>query len=280
MRGERDILRILLTNDDGIFAEGLGVLRKALEGFAELYVIAPDRERSATGHSITVHRPLRVREAGFRSERVRGWVVDGTPADCVKLGLEALLPEKPDLLIAGINLGPNLGTDVLYSGTVSAAIEGIINGIPSVAVSLATHEEPDFSHAVGFVKSFLPEFTRQAVPTGTLLNINVPPGIPRGVRATKLGNIRYINVIDRRTDPRGRVYFWMAGEPLEDVNGNDADTDVRAVKEGYISITPVHYDLTDYLFMEKLKEWSLPWAREVLLRGKGPPSGKELQERA
>ncbi|RPF49682.1 5'-nucleotidase /3'-nucleotidase /exopolyphosphatase [Thermodesulfitimonas autotrophica] len=258
-------MRILLTNDDGIFAEGISVLRKALEKTAEIYVIAPDRERSATGHSITVHRPLRVREAGFRSPRVRGWVVDGTPADCVKLGLEALLPEKPDLLIAGINLGPNVGTDVLYSGTVSAAVEGIINGIPSLAVSLATHQEPDFSWAVRFVVSFLPEFTRQVVPAGTLLNINVPPGVPRGVKITKLGNIRYVNVIDMRTDPRGRTYFWMAGEPL-DLNGNDPDTDVRAVKDGFISITPVQIDLTDYLFIEKLKNWSLPWSREELLR--------------
>jgi 5'-nucleotidase len=254
-------LRILLTNDDGIFAEGISVLRKELEKFGEIYVIAPDRERSAAGHSITVHRPLRVREAGFRSPRVRGWVVDGTPADCVKLGLEALLPEKPDFLISGINFGPNVGTDVLYSGTVSAAIEGIINGIPSVAVSLATHDEPDFTTAVLFIEDLLPELARQVLPTGTLLNVNVPPGKPRGVRVTKLGNIRYVNVIDRRTDPRGRIYFWMAGEPL-DLDGNDPDTDVRAVKEGFISITPVQIDLTDYLFIEKLKKWSLPWSWE------------------
>ncbi|MEW6192299.1 MAG: 5'/3'-nucleotidase SurE [Bacillota bacterium] len=254
-------MRILLTNDDGIFAEGISVLRKELEKFGEIYVIAPDRERSAAGHSITVHRPLRVREAGFRSPRVRGWVVDGTPADCVKLGLEALLPEKPDFLVSGINFGPNVGTDVLYSGTVSAAIEGIINGIPSVAVSLATHDEPDFTTAVLFIEDLLPELARQVLPTGTLLNVNVPPGKPRGVRVTKLGNIRYVNVIDRRTDPRGRIYFWMAGEPL-DLDGNDPDTDVRAVKEGFISITPVQIDLTDYLFIEKLKKWSLPWSWE------------------
>lgn len=254
-------MRILLTNDDGIFAEGISILRKELEKFGEIYVIAPDRERSAAGHSITVHRPLRVREAGFRSPRVRGWVVDGTPADCVKLGLEALLPEKPDFLISGINFGPNVGTDVLYSGTVSAAIEGIINGIPSVAVSLATHDEPDFTTAVLFIEDLLPELARQVLPTGTLLNVNVPPGKPRGVRVTKLGNIRYVNVIDRRTDPRGRIYFWMAGEPL-DLDGNDPDTDVRAVKEGFISVTPVQIDLTDYLFIEKLKKWTLPWSWE------------------
>ncbi|MDI6632393.1 MAG: 5'/3'-nucleotidase SurE, partial [Thermoanaerobacteraceae bacterium] len=182
-------------------------------------------------------------------------------ADCVKLGLEALLPEKPDFLVSGINFGPNVGTDVLYSGTVSAAIEGIINGIPSVAVSLATHDEPDFTTAVLFIEDLLPELARQVLPTGTLLNVNVPPGKPRGVRVTKLGNIRYVNVIDRRTDPRGRIYFWMAGEPL-DLDGNDPDTDVCAVKEGFISITPVQIDLTDYLFIEKLKKWSLPWSWE------------------
>lgn len=258
-------MRILLTNDDGIFAEGLSVLRKAFEGLAEIYVIAPDRERSATGHSITVHRPLRVRGAGFKSPGVRGWVVDGTPADCVKLGVEALLPEKPDFLISGINHGPNVGTDVLYSGTVSAAVEGVINDIPSIAISLATHEEPDYSKAVYFAQAIIPELSRHALPPGTLLNINVPPGTPRGVRVTKLGNIRYANVVDCRTDPRGKVYYWMGGEPL-DCPGNDPDTDVSAVREGFISVTPVQIDLTNHLFIEELKKWPLSMLQEGMLR--------------
>lgn len=253
-------MRLLLTNDDGIFAMGITVLREAFEGSEELYVIAPDRERSAAGHSITVHRPLRVREAGFRRKGLRGWVVDGTPTDCVKLGLEALLPEKPDFLISGINRGPNVGTDVLYSGTVSAAVEGVINGIPSIAVSLATHDEPDYSYAVRFVQDLVKEVGNHTLPPGTLLNVNVPPGKPKGIKVAKLGDIRYVNVIDRRTDPRGRVYFWMAGEPL-DLNGNDPDTDVWAVKQGYISISPVQIDLTNYSFLKELNNWSLPSIR-------------------
>jgi 5'-nucleotidase len=253
-------LRILLTNDDGIFADGLTVLRRAFEGLAEIYVIAPDRERSATGHSITVHRPLRVRGAGFKGKGVRGWVVDGTPADCVKLGIEALLPEKPDFLVAGINLGPNVGTDVLYSGTVSAAVEGVINGIPSIAVSLATHREADFSSAVRFARTLVQEVGQRTVPPGTLLNINVPPGEPKGVKVTRLGNIRYANMVECRTDPRGKVYYWMGGEAL-DLDGNDPDTDVGAVKDGYISVTPVQIDLTNHVFINELKEWTLPWSR-------------------
>ncbi|ACX51744.1 stationary-phase survival protein SurE [Ammonifex degensii KC4] len=247
-------MRILLTNDDGIFAEGLGALRKMLEPVATLYVVAPDRERSAASHAITVHRPLRVREAGFRSPRLKGWVVDGTPADCVKLGLEVLLPERPDFLVSGINYGPNLGTDVLYSGTVSAAIEGVINGIPSVAVSLATRREPDYTWAARFVLVLLEELRKHQLPPGTLLNVNVPDGVPRGVKVTKLGSVRYVNVVDCRTDPRGRAYYWMAGEPLE-LDGNDSETDVWAVREGYISVTPVQIDLTNYGFLEELKKW-------------------------
>jgi len=140
-------MRILISNDDGIHAEGITELRKTLEELAEIYVVAPDRERSACGHKITMHRPLRVKEITY-GPRSRGWSVDGTPADCVKLALEALLPEPPDLVVSGINYGPNLGTDVLYSGTVSAAIEGSINSIPSIAVSLASYEYRDFSHAL------------------------------------------------------------------------------------------------------------------------------------
>jgi len=257
-RREAGPLRVLVTNDDGIHAEGIKALWRALESVAEVFVAAPDRERSAVGHGITVHRPLRVREMNFSGNRVRGWVVDGTPADCVKLCLEALIPAPPDLLISGINLGANLGTDVLYSGTVSAAIEGIINGVPSLAVSLAADNqaEPDFRCAAAFTRALLGLLRERRLPPGTLLNINVPPCPPRGVRVTRLGFRRYVNVIDRRTDPRGRVYFWMAGEPL-DVDDGDPDTDVRAVADGYISVTPVHFDLTNHEMIAELKTWPL-----------------------
>lgn len=244
-------MRILLSNDDGIQADGLNELRVSLQDQNEIYIVAPDRERSATGHKITVHRPLRVKEWSYPGANTTGWAVDGTPADCVKLGLEALLPAPPDLVISGINFGPNLGTDVLYSGTVSAAVEGTINGIPSIAVSLASNEYHDFSYSGKLIKEIVSTMGKD-LPSRTLLNINMPPGAPRGIRVTRLGNRRYVNIFDKRTDPRGRTYFWMAGEPF-DLDEDDPETDVRAVKEGYISITPVQFDLTDYSVLEKLK---------------------------
>lgn len=244
-------MRILISNDDGINSEGIAELRKVLEQFAEVYVVAPDRERSACGHKITMHRPLRVKEIVY-SKNSRGWSVDGTPADCVKLGLEALVPEPPDLVISGINFGPNLGTDVLYSGTVSAATEGVINGIPSIAISLASYEYRDFSHASSLVKNLILAAGKD-IPQGTLLNINLPPRPPLGIRVTRLGVRRYINVFDKRTDPRGRVYYWMAGEPF-DVDRDDPDTDVGAVMDGYTSVTPIHLDLTDYKIMDAVKK--------------------------
>ncbi|MCL6638352.1 MAG: 5'/3'-nucleotidase SurE [Firmicutes bacterium] len=243
-------MRILISNDDGIHAEGITALRKTLEELADIYVIAPDRERSACGHKITMHRPLRVKEIVY-GKQSRGWSVDGTPADCVKLGLEALLPEPPDLVVSGINSGPNLGTDVLYSGTVSAAIEGCINSIPSLAVSLASYEYRDFTHACRLVKELVRKSLAE-IPAGTLLNINLPPGQPRGVKVTRLGSRRYVNVFDKRVDPRGRVYYWMAGEPF-DIDRDDPGTDVGAILTGYASITPIHYDLTDFKMMEKMR---------------------------
>ncbi|OPX84059.1 5'/3'-nucleotidase SurE [Pelotomaculum sp. PtaB.Bin117] len=243
-------MRILISNDDGINAEGIIQLRKSLEDQAEVFVVAPDRERSATGHKITMHRPLRVKEQSYPGTNSKGWAVDGTPSDCVKLGLEALLPVPPDLVVAGINLGPNLGTDVLYSGTVSAAIEGIINDVPAIAISLASYEFQDFTYSGKFIKKLVTKC--KELHGGILLNINIPPGVPRGIRITKLGNRRYTNVFYKRTDPRGGTYFWMAGEPF-DVDGNDPDTDVWAVNEGFISITPVHYDLTNYTVLDDVK---------------------------
>ncbi len=250
-------MRFLLSNDDGIYAEGIKALRKALEEIGEVTVVAPDRERSASGHGITVTRPLRTKTIKYKNSSSIAYAVDGTPADCVKLGLEALMNEPPDLVISGINLGPNLGTDVLYSGTVSAAYEGVINGVPAIAVSLNTWTDPDFSYAAEFVKEYVPNMLKHPLPPGTLLNINVPHGIkPKGIRVTKLGYRRYIDVFDKRTDPRGRVYFWMAGEP-EDVNADDPDTDIGAIKKGYITITPIQIDVTHYGFMSELKKWPI-----------------------
>lgn len=244
-------MRILISNDDGIQAEGINELICSLQERNELFVVAPDRERSATGHKITMHRPLRAQERSYPGTQVKGWAVDGTPADCVKLGLEALLPFAPDLVVSGINTGPNLGTDVLYSGTVSAAIEGLINGIPAIAISLASYKSRDFSSSKNLISKIVSHLGRD-LPERVLLNINIPPGTPSGIKVTRLGHRRYTNIFEKRTDPRGRIYFWMAGEPF-DLDENDPDTDVCAVKEGYISITPVHFDLTDYEFIDRIK---------------------------
>ncbi|MCD5406641.1 MAG: 5'/3'-nucleotidase SurE [Desulfotomaculum sp.] len=250
-------MRFLVSNDDGIYADGIKALRRALEQIGDVIVVAPDRERSASGHGITIHRPLRTKLLKYKGSSSLGYAVDGTPADCVKLGLEALVEEPPDLVLSGINLGPNLGTDVLYSGTVSAAFEGIINHVPAIAISLNTWAEPNFAEAAQFITEYIPHVLKHRPPPGVMLNINIPHGIkPKGIRVTKLGNRRYIDVVDRRTDPRGRVYFWMAGEP-ENIDEHDPETDVNAIKEGYVSVTPVQIDVTNYQYIKKLKEWPI-----------------------
>jgi 5'-nucleotidase len=244
-------MRILISNDDGIEAEGINQLRLFLQEDHDLFVVAPDRERSATGHKITMDRPLRVKERSYPGSKTKGWAVDGTPADCVKLGLEALLPAPPDLVISGINLGPNLGTDVLYSGTVSAALEGVINDVPAIAISMASYNYFDFSDTGKLIKELVAKKGWE-INRNSLLNINMPPCHPRGIKVTRLGQRRYVNIFDKRIDPRGKVYFWMGGEPF-DLDEEDPDTDVWAVREGYASITPLHYDLTDHSLISSLK---------------------------
>jgi len=245
-------MRILISNDDGIHAKGLQVLAETLHEIGKVVVVAPDREQSGTGHSITVHRPLRVEKTKISGLDIEAWALDGTPSDCVKLAIEDLLSEPPDIVVSGINSGPNLGTDVLYSGTVSAAIEGAINGFTSVAVSLASYSYRNFKPSGIFLRNFISRFEKNGLPRGALININVP-GVerPLGVKVTHLGDRRYVNIFEKRVDPRGRAYYWMAGEPLE--TENTVGTDVEAIKENYISITPLHFDLTDYVALEQLK---------------------------
>ncbi|MCL2337500.1 MAG: 5'/3'-nucleotidase SurE [Firmicutes bacterium] len=247
---------ILLSNDDGIHAAGLLALKQALEPHAEVYVVAPEQEKSGTGHGITTHKPLRPKKVAL-ADGSTGWSVNGTPADCVKLGIGALLPKAPDLVFSGINRGANLGTDVLYSGTVSAAIEGVINGIPSMAISVTEYENPDFRYAAGFAakiaKTLLPG--DGAAPECTLININVPSEPPQGVKVTRLSSRRYFNVFQQRTDPRGGIYYWMVGEPQDSAPQNspaDADLDAEAIKNKYISVTPLHFDLTAYHLIPRL----------------------------
>lgn len=252
-------MRILLTNDDGIFAEGLHVLAREVNKIAEIHVVAPDHEQSATGHAITMHRPLRAERVKFlHSTDLPAWAVNGTPADCVKLAVESILPHRPDLVISGINRGANLGTDVLYSGTVSAAIEAVILGIPAIAVSLTEYYEPRFEYAAEFVSQLATVLFKQRVTCETLLNVNVP-GCDKekvaGVVVTKLGVRQYKNAFEKRSDPRGRSYYWLAGELID--TELDEGSDVAAIKQNKISITPIQHDLTNYKLIEGLKEWSI-----------------------
>jgi len=252
-------VRILISNDDGIFADGIIALRESLESCREIrkiYVVAPDRERSAIGHGITMHKPLRAKEVRYPGEKSVGWMVDGTPADCVKLALEELLGEPPDLVVSGINQGANLGTDVLYSGTVSAAVEAVICGCPAIAVSFTDFKDRDFTVAADFTARLVSVVKKEGLPRGTLLNVNVPPGMPVGMKVVRLGNMKYVNIFDRRTDPRGRVYYWMAGEVM-DLEDNCPDTDIGSNKQGYITVTPVQIDLTNKCELERIRSWRI-----------------------
>ncbi|WP_153726611.1 5'/3'-nucleotidase SurE [Heliorestis convoluta] len=249
-------MRILLTNDDGIHAPGIHALWNVFDGWADLFVVAPEGERSATGHGITVHEPIRVEKLQFSNPHFHGWAVKGTPADCVKLALEELMQEPPDIVISGINRGPNLATDVLYSGTVSAAMEGMIYGFPSMAVSIASWKDCDYDYAAKVTKEICIKITEKGLTPDTLLNVNIPD-LPeekiQGIKVTKLGNRRYQNIFDKRVDPRGRTYYWMAGE-VKDIDYSEG-TDIGAIKEGYISVTPIHFDLTNYPILEGVRGW-------------------------
>ena len=248
-------MRIVLTNDDGIFSEGLRTLLQKLDKEHEVYVFAPDRERSATGHAITLHQPLRANKVEFRDIDAQCWSIDGTPSDCVKLGVEGILEELPDLVISGINKGPNLGTDVLYSGTVSAALEGMLLGVQSMAISLATHQSWDFSYAADFALQMVNWIEEHPFKKVGLLNVNVPALSKEeiaGVNITKLGRRSYTNSFERRVDPRGRVYYWIAGEIVDDLE--EPGTDVLAIKNNQISITPISINLTDYDVLNELQK--------------------------
>lgn len=252
-------MRILLTNDDGIGAPGIQELWKSLAELGEVTVVAPTSERSAMSHAITVHHPIRVDEYCIDHPRICGWRIDGTPTDCVKIAVEALLDTAPDIIVSGINHGPNLGTDVLYSGTVSAAIEGSMYGLPAVAISLNSWKSHDFAPAAAFARRIVASVLENGtLPPQTLLNVNVP-AIPaeeiRGVRITQLGVVQYANIFERRFDPRGRTYYWMGGKTVD--SENSPDSDVTAVKEGYISVTPIHFDLTNYGLINTLKDWRI-----------------------
>lgn len=263
-------MRLLISNDDGVFALGIRTLADTLAAAGhEVTVVCPDRERSATGHGLTLHKPIRAEqvESVFHPQ-VKVWACSGTPSDCVKLALGALLSHPPDMVLSGINHGSNLGTDVLYSGTVSAAMEGVIEGIPSVAFSLTSFSVQEFQPAARFAQALLEQLTEQPLPPGSLLNVNVP-AVPEseiaGVIVTRQGVRRYFDQFEKRIDPRGKTYYWLAGEVVEEIDQPELEspesfrlktkqldwdwfqqipTDVQAIRQNYITVTPLQYNLT------------------------------------
>lgn len=237
---------ILLTNDDGFYSEGIETLAHHLKGLGQIFVVAPDSEQSATSLSLTLHRPLKVKKI-----KPNIYAVDGTPADCVYLGVRKLLPRKPSLLVSGINKGPNLGQqDISYSGTVAAAIQGTFLQIPSAAISLLHDETGKFAFDVAAKIAYrmAKELLKKKLPEGVTLNINIPPLPIKGIKMVKLGQKRYNPRIIERTDPRKRTYYWIGtGNPKAK---GDKDSDVMVAKKGYITITPLHTDLTDYKLIQ------------------------------
>ncbi len=258
-------MKILVSNDDGIFALGLRTLATSLESAGhEITVVAPDRERSATGHGLTIHQPLRAEAIeNVFPPQVKAWSCSGTPSDCVKLALGALLEEPPDLVVSGINHGANLGTDVLYSGTVSAAMEGVMEGIPSIAFSLTSYKSGNFATAGKFAQVLVEQIAQEPLPELMLLNVNVPPiewSEVAGVIVTRQGIRRYFDSFQKRVDPRGKTYYWLAGEAIEEVDQPDNPqlpahvlTDVQGIQQNYITITPLQYNLTNIAGINSLE---------------------------
>jgi len=239
--------RILVTNDDGVFSEGIERLAASLSEVGDVFTVAPDQERSAAGHSLTLHHPLRAKLIGPQR-----WSVDGTPTDCVNWGVLHLLKDhRPSLLFSGINLGLNLGDDVTYSGTVSAAFEGTLIGISSVAISQEIETGFTFDAATAFAARLAHDLLAKPLPAGTLINVNVPAGSVRGVRVVRQGRRRYGEAVIEKKDPRGRPYYWIGATPPK--GDLEHGTDLSAVAEKYISLTPLHLDLTDYRSLELIE---------------------------
>lgn len=251
--------RILLTNDDGIHSTGLTAFEKALSVIGDVYVVAPAAEMSGASHSLTLARPLRIRQIDERH-----WTVDGTPTDCVTLAVHKILREDelPHVCASGINHGGNLGDDATYSGTVAGALEATILGVPGVAVSLVARENLDFSEATRFGVLAVRRILSEGLPEGTLLNINVPLGEVKGVRVTRQGIKNARPVITEHIDPRGKPYFWI-GEQYYRSNAEEG-TDYRAIEEGYVSITPLKSDMTDHKALTEIESWAYLASREVL----------------
>ncbi len=250
-------MHILICNDDGIHAPGIAALVEAARDLGDITVVAPEAEQSAVGHAITIASPLKVSRAK-RNGEFFGHAVSGTPADCVKLAVSELLPTPPDLILSGINLGANAGISVLYSGTVSGATEGTILGFPSIAFSLCTFVEPRWDTAIRVARNVTARFADLNLPADSLLNVNIP-NLPyeelKGFAIAPVGKSRWVEEFDARTDPRGNDYYWMDGVlKLFDDTG---DSDVARLREGYVTLTPLHIDLTNYAAMDTVAGWQI-----------------------
>lgn len=247
-------MRILLTNDDGIYARGLAALYDELSQDADCLIVAPEIEQSAVGHAITLFRPLMVRSA-TKGGNFLGYAVYGTPADCVKIGIKELAGEIPDLVVSGINRGANCGNNLIYSGTVSAATEAVMMGVTSMAVSLDTHREADFTFAARFARKMVRLIRTNQLLQGSAVNVNIPC-LPeekiKGVVVVRQGKNNLIETFEKRADPRDNVYYWISGETL--TAEADGQTDVGALAQGYITITPIQYDLTKYGLLDDLQQ--------------------------
>jgi len=252
---------ILVTNDDGVGSEGIRTLSKALQSVGEVYVVAPEREQSAVGHALTLHRPLKIGKINNKT-----YFINGTPTDCIILGVNKLLPQKPDLIVSGINNGGNMGDDITYSGTVAAAIEGTLLGIPSIAVSFVRESQDNSGYrkkslrlqeAARFAKRLASHVLENGLLPDTFLNVNVPdaPKI-KGIKLTRQGKRVYDNSIQEMLDPRGRKHYWLGGGlPMWE---SGEDTDFKAIRDGFISVTPIHLDLTNYKALKYMKNnWKI-----------------------
>jgi len=263
---------ILLSNDDGIAAEGLRVLQDALADLDDIWVVAPDRERTAAAHAVTLHKPLRVQQLGTRV-----YAVSGTPVDCVNLAVLKVMPAPPDLLVSGINKGVNLGDDVLYSGTVSAAMEGTILGVPSMAVSQEGQEHFYFDAGARYAVRIARLILKEGLPDETLVNLNIPNrpfGSIIGVRVTCLSRRRFDNPIIEKIDPHGRTYYWIAGTRVSWSRSKDADHE--AIEEGAVSLTPIHLDTTNHGALDRFRKWETARRHGVRrVAASSKPKGKQ-----
>lgn len=250
-------MKILVTNDDGIYSSGISELVDALKEIAEVIVVAPSEEQSAVGHGITMKYPLRVSKY-FKNGNFFGYAVEGTPADCVKMGIRNIMGESPDLVISGINHGSNTAINIIYSGTVSAAREASIMDVPAIAISITSHDAKDFRYAGKIAKMLALRVKEHELPNGTLLNVNVP-NFPEeeiaGILVTEQSKAKWDDIYEKRTDPFGKDYYWLTGKLVE--VENEKQSDQLAIKNKFVSVTPIHFDLTDYETFNKMKSWNI-----------------------